>query len=138
MILVATAIATGLVFVSTLSYHAVASTLSRENWILLTPNLIGNGLFQQSIVMHNYKKIHHLDMVSKSLILTVIGTAALLLLITAPIVANHQTFAYKHGKYYYNGKYHNYPYHGKYYRYYYNPIIGKYYQKRHHVNNMHV
>jgi len=50
--------------------------------------------------------------------LTVIGTAALLLLITAPIVANHQTLAYKHGKYYYHGKYYNYHYLGKYHKYY--------------------
>jgi hypothetical protein len=48
------------------------------------------------------------------LALSVIGIAAVLMLVLAPITANHQTFAYKYyyGKHYYHGKY----YYGKYYK----------------------
>jgi hypothetical protein len=67
-------------------------------------------------------------MASTSVVLSVIATAAVLLLITAPIVANHQIFAYKHGKYYYHGKYYRYHYHGKYYNYYYHGKYHRYYR----------
>lgn len=52
---------------------------------------------------------------SKNVALSIIGVATVLLLATTPIVANHQTFGYKAGKYYYHGKYYKYHYHGKYY-----------------------
>jgi hypothetical protein len=52
------------------------------------------------------------------LALSAIGIAAVLMLVLAPITANHQTFAYKYGKHYYHGKHHKYYYLGKYHRYY--------------------
>jgi hypothetical protein len=39
-----------------------------------------------------------------SVALSVIGIAAVLFLVTAPIMADHQTFGYKYGKSYYHGK----------------------------------
>ncbi len=54
-------------------------------------------------------------MFSKSVALSTVAIAAMILLVTTPIVANHQTFAYKHGKYYYHGKYYRYYHNGKYY-----------------------
>ncbi|HYA83599.1 MAG TPA: hypothetical protein VEH06_09155 [Candidatus Bathyarchaeia archaeon] len=41
----------------------------------------------------------YVQMFSKSVALTIVTIAAMILLVTTPIVANHQTFAYKHDKY---------------------------------------
>jgi hypothetical protein len=68
----------------------------------------------------NYKKIPYNKMVSKSVILGVVAIATVLLLLTTPIVANHQTSAYY--------------YHGKHYRYYHN---GEYFNHRFPVDNTH-
>jgi len=62
-------------------------------------------------------------MLSKSAVLSVVTTAVMILLVTTPILANHQIFANKYGKY---------NYHGKYYRYYHN---GKYYNHRYPVGH---
>ena len=58
-------------------------------------------------VLYGSGQIEYLEMASKSVVLSIIAIAAVLLLITAPILANHQTFAYKAGKYHYHGKYYN-------------------------------
>jgi hypothetical protein len=55
--------------------------------------------------------MQYLGMASRSGALGVIAIVAVFLLVTAPIVANHQTFAYyyhgKHYRYYHNGEYFN-------------------------------
>jgi len=60
---------------------------------------------------NKYKRKEYIKMLSKSVYLSVIVIAAIVLLVTAQMVANHQASAYyyhgKHYRYYHNGKYYN-------------------------------